>query len=88
MMIRNLDTVGDAESVAILERIYQDEIGHVAAGERWFAFLCGKQSLDPTETYHRLVRRHFRGRLKPPFNREARAIAGMEPPFYEPLAAE
>lgn len=86
MMIKNLDAAGDAESVAILERIYQDEIGHVAAGERWFAFLCKKRSLDSTETYHLLVRRHFRGRLKPPFNREARSSAGMEPPFYEPLA--
>ena len=88
MMIKNLEAAGDAESVAILERIYQDEIGHVAAGERWFAFLCEKQSLDPTEAYHLLVRRHFRGRLKPPFNREARSAAGMEPDFYEPLAAE
>jgi len=34
------------------------------------------------------VRRHFRGRLKPPFNAPARAEAGMPADFYEALAVE
>lgn len=29
-------TVGDTESAALLERIYRDEIGHVAYGLKWF----------------------------------------------------
>jgi uncharacterized ferritin-like protein (DUF455 family) len=88
MMIRNLEAAGDNESVIILQRIYQDEIGHVAAGERWFTWMCHEQAFDPTETYHRLVRRYFRGRLKPPFNREARLAAGLAPGFYEPLSID
>jgi uncharacterized ferritin-like protein (DUF455 family) len=88
MMIKNLEAAGDNESVAILQRIYKDEIGHVAAGERWFTWMCYEQAIDPTGTYHRLVRRHFRGRLKPPFNRAAREAAGLEPEFYEPLSID
>lgn len=38
------------------------------------------------ERFHSMVRRHFRGPLKPPFNVEARKAAGFEPEWYEPLA--
>lgn len=37
--------------------------------------------------FHTLVRRHFHGSLKPPFNEEARAKAGFGPEWYLPLAA-
>ncbi len=33
---RGFGTVGDADSAALLERIYRDEIGHVAYGLKWF----------------------------------------------------
>ena len=36
--------------------------------------------------FHSLIRRHFFGRLKPPFNDEARAQAGFGPEWYLPLA--
>ena len=38
-------------------------------------------------TYHDLVRKHFRGSLKPPFNAEARRRAGFGAQYYAPLAA-
>jgi uncharacterized ferritin-like protein (DUF455 family) len=44
------------------------------------------RGLSPVATYHELVRRHFRGALRPPFNVAARAEAGLPPEFYEPLA--
>ena len=37
--------------------------------------------------FHALIRRHFRGPLKPPFNDAARAKAGFGPEWYLPLAA-
>jgi hypothetical protein len=37
--------------------------------------------------FHSLVRRHFYGTLRPPFNDEARARAGFGPEWYLPLAA-
>lgn len=38
--------------------------------------------------FHVLVRRHFRGILKPPFNEKARKAAGFGPQWYEPLAVK
>jgi len=34
-----------------------------------------------------MVRQHFKGMLKPPFNDEARAAAGFPPGFNAPLVA-
>ncbi|KAK3228414.1 hypothetical protein Dsin_000295 [Dipteronia sinensis] len=36
--------------------------------------------------FHAVVKTHFRGPLKPPFNEEARKAAGFGPQWYEPLA--
>lgn len=85
-MIARLDAAGDGESAAALRIIYRDEIIHVRAGVRWFAYLCEQQRRDPATTYQALVRRHFKGGLKPPFNAEARRAAGFAPHFYEALA--
>ena len=85
MMLR-LERAGDPESAAVLERIYRDEVGHVAVGVRWFDRLCQTRDLDPATTYRDRVRRNFTGLLKPPFNREARDRAGFSAAYYEPLA--
>ena len=87
-MIAKLDQVGDPASAAILRTIYEEEIGHVAIGRRWYLWLCAGRGLDPQATWHELVRRHFRGALKPPFNEAARRTAGLEPADYLPLAVE
>jgi uncharacterized ferritin-like protein (DUF455 family) len=73
---------GDADSAAVLGVIYRDEIGHVAAGRRWFEWLCERRGLAPVATWRDLVRRHFKGALKPPFNDEARAAAGFTTKYY------
>ena len=77
--------VGDPESAVVLRRIYRDEIDHVAAGVRWFDELCRARGLIPEETFRELVRRYFKGELKPPFNHEARAAAGFPARYYEPI---
>jgi uncharacterized ferritin-like protein (DUF455 family) len=77
-----------AEAVAALEVIYAEEVGHVAYGSKWFNWLCGRDGLDPKDAFHALVRRYFHGALKPPFNEEKRAEAGLPPDFYWPLADE
>ncbi|MDX2483927.1 MAG: ferritin-like domain-containing protein [Pseudodonghicola sp.] len=75
-------------AVAALETIYAEEVGHVAYGSKWFHFLCGREDSDPKEVFHALVRKYFHGALKPPFNEEKRAEAGLPPDFYWPLADE
>ena len=87
MMIERLTGAGDRESAEVLGMIYREEQQHVGAGARWFTYLCDQRGLRPDETFHALVRKHFRGLLKPPFNVEARNTAGLNPDFYEPLTS-
>jgi uncharacterized ferritin-like protein (DUF455 family) len=73
------------QAVEALETIYAEEVGHVAYGSKWFHFLCGREDSDPKDSFHALVKRYFHGALKPPFNEEKRAEAGLPPDFYWPL---
>lgn len=87
-MIKIFQQAKDAQTVEALEIIYAEEVHHVAYGSKWFHFMCGRRNLDPTEVFHRLVRQYFHGALRPPFNEEKRAEAGIPPDFYWPLADE
>ncbi len=78
----------DDGAIAALEVIYAEEVGHVAYGSKWFHFLCGRENADPKDVFHQLVRRYFHGVLKPPFNEEKRAEAGLPPDFYWPLTED
>lgn len=79
---------GETQALAALEMIYAEEVGHVAYGSKWFNWLCGRDGLDPKDVFHDLVRRYFHGGLKPPFNEEKRAEAGLPPDFYWPLTED
>ncbi len=79
---------GDAAAVTALEVIYSEEVAHVAYGSKWFNWLCGRAGTDPKDDFHRLVRQYFHGTLKPPFNEEKRADAGIPPDFYWPLTED
>lgn len=78
---------GDNESVKILEIIYKEEITHVAAGLRWFTYVCNNSdpAMDCIPTFHKIVKQYFRSYLKPPFNTEGRSQAGMVEEWYLPL---
>jgi uncharacterized ferritin-like protein (DUF455 family) len=84
-MITRMKHHGDDASAAALQVIYDEEIGHVACGQRWFRWECARRGLEPVAAYRQLVQRHFRGALKPPFNRAARDAAGFDASFYEGL---
>ncbi len=86
-IIAKLEAANDTSSARILNIIYRDEKRHVAFGAKWFRHFCMRAGLQPEPTFHQLVRRHFRGPVKPPFNDRARAEAGLTPGFYKPLAA-
>jgi uncharacterized ferritin-like protein (DUF455 family) len=86
--IAAFERAGDARSAAILGRIYRDEIRHVAAGTRWFLAGCESRKLPPVAHWRALVRAHFRGIVKPPFNDSARGEAGLSRDFYAGVAAE
>jgi uncharacterized ferritin-like protein (DUF455 family) len=72
-----LSQAGDEAGASILDIILRDEIGHVAIGNRWYAFLCGKDDLEPIATYRDLAKRYGAPALRGPFNIEARRQAGF-----------
>ena len=84
-MIRVFENAKDKKAVEALKLIYSEEVAHVAYGSKWFHFLCGKHNIDPKPKFHELVRKYFHAPLKPPFNDEKRAEAGIAPDFYWPL---
>lgn len=86
--VARLRAMGDTESADMLQMIHDDEIVHVSAGSRWFAHVCTERGDDPATTWQALVRAHFKGRLKRPFNDESRRRADLPRSFYEPLADE
>jgi len=87
-MIDIFTRAGDTDTVAALQVIYAEEVGHVAYGSKWFNWLCGREGSDPKDVFHSLVRHYFHGTLKPPFNAEKRAEAGLPPDFYWPLTKD
>jgi uncharacterized ferritin-like protein (DUF455 family) len=85
--VGRFETAGDDRSAAILRRIYRDEIRHVGAGSKWFRWACESHRIEPVSAWKRLVRAHFKGALKPPFNDSARDEAGLSRDYYAALAA-
>ena len=77
-LIERLRDVGDAESIAVLEVILREEVAHVAAGSRWFRWLCERDGLKPWPTFAGFVRAHASRAVQGPFNWEARRRAGFD----------
>jgi len=84
-MMQRLKKAGDEESVAILEIILRDEIGHVEIGSRWFKYLCDERGLNPASTFRELVSAYFIGELRGPFDYTMRQQAGFSTEELEAL---
>ncbi len=85
-MAQRLDHSGDHRSARLLRHICLQEIGHVAAGMRWFEWLCRVRGRVAAEVFREQVARRFGGRLKPPYNHAARHAANFPRAYYEPEA--
>jgi uncharacterized ferritin-like protein (DUF455 family) len=78
--------VGDAESAALLEKIYRDEIGHVAYGLKWF-----RRWKNPDESDWDAFCRQLKFPLSPQrakgllLNAEGRRAAGFDVQFIAEL---
>ncbi|MBX7541662.1 ferritin-like domain-containing protein [Qipengyuania sphaerica] len=73
---------GDENGAKILKRILDDEIRHVGFGAKHFRAICTARGENPPESWRKLVKTHFSGGLKPPFNDSARSAAGLSRDFY------
>jgi uncharacterized ferritin-like protein (DUF455 family) len=72
-----LRQAGDAAAVGLLQRILDDEVGHVAIGNRWYGVLCEQAGLEPAAAWSGLAARHGAAAPRPPFNVAARLRAGF-----------
>jgi uncharacterized ferritin-like protein (DUF455 family) len=77
---------GDEGGAKILTRILDDEIRHVAAGTKHFLRCAQLTQSEPESLWQNLVKRHFKGHVKPPFNDSARLAAGLSRGFYAEIA--
>lgn len=76
--LRKVGTPAALRAVDILDIILQDEIGHVAIGNRWYRALCARRGLDPLSTYAALAEQYGAPGLKGPLNLAARRAAGFD----------
>ncbi|MBA4286594.1 MAG: DUF455 domain-containing protein [Xanthomonadaceae bacterium] len=75
-IIRRLTEIGDADTVAILDVILAEEVGHVRIGSDWYAWLCARRGVDPLSTSRRLLAEQGMN-IRPPINETARRAAGF-----------
>ncbi len=86
-MIVKLRALGDDATADILEVILGEEVGHVAAGSRWYRWHCERAGVEPRARFRELLREYATGVLHKPFNSEARLQAGFDLEELESLLA-
>lgn len=48
----------DADAHAVLQRIYDDELGHVGIGTHWHHYWCAQNGWDPEQHFHAVLEHH------------------------------
>lgn len=81
-----LKQVGEHEAVRILDIILNDEITHVAIGDRWFRYFCALQGVEPETTYREFIVSYSAPWPQLPMNEKARRAAGFSGRELEHLA--
>jgi uncharacterized ferritin-like protein (DUF455 family) len=84
--LERVEAAGDTGGAKILKRILDDEMRHVAFGTKHFLRCAEMAQANPETHWQNLVKRHFRGAIKPPFNDSARLAAGLSREFYAEIA--
>lgn len=76
-MIEKLKSTGDTQLISILQKIFDDEIGHVKIGSYWYKTLCEERNLEPQQTFIELIEKYMQGARFGPFDTDARLQAGF-----------
>jgi uncharacterized ferritin-like protein (DUF455 family) len=74
-----LKQTGDAAGVIVLDVVLNDEVGHVALGDKWFRYLCAERKLEVEPTYRSLIDEYQAPWPVAPLNEKARLAAGFSP---------
>jgi uncharacterized ferritin-like protein (DUF455 family) len=79
--------VGDTGTAAVLEKIYQDEIGHVGHGVKWFRHWKrhGTTDWEAFRAAQEFPLSPARAKGVAPFNAEGRRLAGLDEDFIRKL---
>nr|CRH04868.1 Conserved protein of unknown function [Candidatus Magnetococcus massalia] len=77
IMQQKFRAVGDAETAELLGLIGEEEVGHVAAGSRWFGAICTQRGVDRQRCFADLLQQHLPRGVKGPLNRGVRQQAGF-----------
>ncbi|HUN00172.1 MAG TPA: ferritin-like domain-containing protein [Halothiobacillus sp.] len=67
----------DNQLADILGTIYDEEIGHVEIGTRWFRYCCQARDLDARITFRNLLNEYMSGRIRGPYDEPGRLAAGF-----------
>lgn len=86
-MIVKLRALGDDATADILALILREEVAHVAAGSRWYRWLCERAGVEPRQRFRDLLAAYARPVLHGPFNLQARAAAGFDREELDALVA-
>ena len=84
--LTRVEAAGDERGARMLARILDDEIRHVRIGTRHFRRHAKNAGSKAENLWKSLVRQHFAGAIKPPFNDSARLAAGLSREFYADVA--
>jgi uncharacterized ferritin-like protein (DUF455 family) len=76
-IMRRFEAVHDHQTVAALEVILREEVGHVGFGSRWFLYLCQQRGLDSEATYFELLNQYVKDEIRCPLHIQARRNAGF-----------
>lgn len=76
-LIERFRQVKDDSMVSILELIFEEEIGHVMFGSKWYRFICKDIGKDPEETFREIMRDYLPSTKNKKINHEARLKAGF-----------
>lgn len=76
-LIERFRNIGDDKIVDILEIIYEEEIGHVNLGSKWYSYICNKRQQKPEETFKNIIKEFLPSVKTKKINHEARLMAGF-----------
>ena len=76
-MIERLQAENDSQSVAILQLILHEEVGHVEIGTRWFRYACEQEQLNPEQTFISLLSQYKISTGNTELHMQARKEAGF-----------
>jgi uncharacterized ferritin-like protein (DUF455 family) len=76
-LIKRFRQVNDLEMVSILEIIFEEEIGHVMFGTKWYRYICERMNDNPEKKFKEIMDKFLPSVKTKKINKTARLKAGF-----------